>query len=154
VRDTWRYHAIVAAQREAVQAARDGIMAAGHDDLTRRARLAVLDHAWSDHLGLLTDLRESVHLRVMARMNPWLSFNADAEAAFVTLIAAARDEADDLLAAHPDAADLADLGLRRPSATWTYVLHDMTLGDDMDRAVRGLRRVLGLDREPDRPAGD
>jgi len=154
VRDTWRYHAIVAAQREAVQAAREAIIAAGDDDLPRRARLAVLDHAWSDHLGLLTDLRESVHLRVMARMNPWLSFNADAEAAFATLIADTQDEADSLLAAHPDAADLAGLGLRRPSATWTYVLHDMTLGDDMDRAVRGLRRVLGLGREPDRPAVD
>jgi preprotein translocase subunit SecA len=150
LQDTWRYHAVIAAQRAAVQAERDRILQRD-DDPWRRVRLAVLDRRWSDHLGFLTDLRESVHLRVLARMNPWLTFNHDAEAAFAGLLDEARDEADDLLSSHPDATTLADLGLRRPSATWTYVLHDMVLGDDADRLTRGLRR--GLDRLTGRDDG-
>ncbi len=139
LQDTWRYHAVIAAQRAAVQAERSQILQRD-DDLWRAVRLAVLDQAWSDHLGLLTDLRESVHLRVVARMNPWLTFNHDAEEAFATLLESARDEADRLVSGHADATSLADLGLRRPSATWTYVLHDMVLGDDVDRVTRALRR--------------
>ena len=73
-------------------------------------------------------------------MNPWLSFNHDAEEAFATLLESARDEADRLVTGHAGATSLADLGLRRPSATWTYVLHDMVLGDDVDRVTRALRR--------------
>ncbi len=142
LQETWRYHAVVAAQRAAVQAERSRILERD-DDLWRAVRLAVLDRAWSDHLGLLTDLRESVHLRVVARMNPWLSFNHDAEAAFTTLLDDARDEADRVVASSPGAGSLEDLGLRRPSATWTYLVHDMVLGDDVDRATRALRRRLG-----------
>ncbi len=143
LQQTWRYHAVVAAQRAAVQAERARILERD-DDLWRAVRLAVLDRAWSDHLGLLTDLRESVHLRVVARMNPWLTFNHDAEEAFAPLLDDARDEADRLVSSSPDATSLADLGLRRPSATWTYLVHDLVLGDDVDRATRALRR--GLDR--------
>jgi preprotein translocase subunit SecA len=148
LQDTWRYHAVVAAQRAAVQAERNRILTRD-DDLWRAVRLVVLDRAWSDHLALLTDLRESVHLRVLARMNPWLTFNHDAEEAFATLLDDAREAADHLMQSRPDAAGLDDLGLRRPSATWTYVLHDMVLGDDVDRAARALRR--GLDRMLGRP---
>jgi preprotein translocase subunit SecA len=143
LQETWRYHAVIAAQRAAVQAERARILERD-DDLWRAVRLAVLDRAWSDHLGLLTDLRESVHLRVVARMNPWLTFNHDAEEAFTTLRDDARDEADHLRSSNADATSLADLGLRRPSATWTYLVHDMVLGDDVDRVTRALRR--GLDR--------
>ncbi len=149
LQNTWRYNAVVAAQRAAVQQERSRIVARD-DDLWRRVRLAVLDRAWSDHLGLLTDLRETIHLRVLARMNPWLTFNHDAEEAFASLLDDARDEAERLLSENPDAADLADLGLRRPSATWTYVLQDMVLGDELDRITRALRR--GVDRLTGRDA--
>ncbi len=149
LQNTWRYNAVVAAQRAAVQKERSRIVARD-DDLWRRVRLAVLDRAWSDHLGLLTDLRETIHLRVLARMNPWLTFNHDAEEAFASLLDDARDEAERLLSENPDAADLADLGLHRPSATWTYVLQDMVLGDELDRITRALRR--GVDRLTGRDA--
>ncbi len=149
LQNTWRYNAVVAAQRAAVQQERSRIVARD-DDLWRRVRLAVLDRAWSDHLGLLTDLRETIHLRVLARMNPWLTFNHDAEEAFASLLDDARDEAERLLSENPDAADLADLGLHRPSATWTYVLQDMVLGDELDRITRALRR--GVDRLTGRDA--
>ena len=141
LQETWRYHAVVAAQRAAVQEERARILERD-DDLWRAVRLAVLDRAWSDHLGLLTDLRESVHLRVVARMNPWLTFNHDAEEAFAPVLDDARDEADRLVSSTPDATSLEDLGLRRPSATWTYLVHDLVLGDDVDRATRALRRRL------------
>jgi preprotein translocase subunit SecA len=148
VRSTWRYHAVVAGQRAEVQAARAVLLAEDDAtaDLVRRVRLAVLDRRWSDHLALLADLRETIHLRALARANPWLSFNADAERAFAPLLAEAADEAGSLLAEHPHATDLAGLGLRRPSATWIYVLDETALGDGLDRVVRRVR--TWLDRRP------
>lgn len=142
LRATWRYHAVVAAQRAQVQVARELILTTTGDDLARRVRLAVLDRHWSEHLALLADLRETIHLRAMARMNPWLSFNTDAEQHFGTLLANAEHEASRLLAQHPDARDLQDMGLHRPSSTWTYILSDMHFGNDLDRAVRTVRRAL------------
>lgn len=142
LRATWRYHAVVAAQRAEVQVARELILTIAGDELARRVRLAVLDRRWSEHLALLADLRETIHLRVMARMNPWLSFNADAEQYFGTLIANAEHEASRLLGEHPDARDLHDFGLHRPSSTWTYVLSDLHFGTDLDRAVRSVQRAL------------
>jgi hypothetical protein len=133
---------VVAAQRAQVQVARELILTTVGDDLARRVRLAVLDRCWSEHLALLADLRETIHLRAMARMNPWLSFNTDAEQHFGTLLADAEDEASRLLAQHPHARDLQDVGLHRPSSTWTYVLSDLHFGNDLDRAARSVQRAL------------
>jgi preprotein translocase subunit SecA len=141
LRSTWRYHAVVAAHRAVVQAARDRLLG-DEDDLARRTRLLVLDRAWSQHLATLADLRDGIHLRAMARMNPWLSFNDDAEQHFAPLLAAAEREAGELLGRHPGAASPADLGLHRPSATWSYVVCDTALGDDLERVVRTLRRAV------------
>ena len=136
---TWRYYAVIASHRSQFQAARESILANTENTLSRRVHLAALDRRWSNHLGLLSELREGIHLRVMARVNPWLSFNADAESDFATLVLDARTEADGLLATHLDARDPGDLGLRRPSATWTYLLADMHLGDETERVIRALR---------------
>jgi len=45
-----------------------------------------------------------------------------------------------------DGADLSAAGLKRPTATWTYLVQDNPFGTDIDRALRSvagaLRRLL------------
>ena len=45
-----------------------------------------------------------------------------------------------------DGADLSAAGLKRPTATWTYLVQDNPFGTDIDRALRSvagaMRRLL------------
>jgi preprotein translocase subunit SecA len=41
-----------------------------------------------------------------------------------------------------DGADLGAAGLRRPTATWTYLVQDNPFGTDLDRAMRSVARAL------------
>jgi preprotein translocase subunit SecA len=62
---------------------------------------------------------------VLGRLNPLDEFNRVAIQDFLTLGARARDAVREILDAAPANADsLADLGLRRPSSTWTYMVTD------------------------------
>ena len=45
-----------------------------------------------------------------------------------------------------DGADLGAAGLKRPSATWTYLVQDNPFGTDIDRALRSVGRLLGRPR--------
>ena len=39
-------------------------------------------------------------------------------------------------------ADLGAVGLKRPTATWTYLVQDNPFGTDIDRALRSVGRLL------------
>ena len=41
-----------------------------------------------------------------------------------------------------DGANLGALGLRRPTATWTYLVQDNPFGTDVERAMRSVIRAL------------
>ncbi|HET6191987.1 MAG TPA: hypothetical protein VFE59_33885, partial [Trebonia sp.] len=38
--------------------------------------------------------------------------------------------------------DLEAIGLKRPTATWTYLVHENPFGTDIDRALRSVARRL------------
>lgn len=145
---TWRYDAVTGKQRGEYLAARGALLDL-EESFERTVRLACLDDAWADHLAFLAHVRESVHLQMLGSTNPWLFFNMQAEGAFGDVVSGAQERAARLLEERPDAATLDQLGIPRPSSTWTYVLDDRALGDPFERAVRGLRRMLGRDgRDP------
>jgi preprotein translocase subunit SecA len=41
-----------------------------------------------------------------------------------------------------DGVDLEAIGLQRPTATWTYLVHENPFGTDIDRALRSVARRL------------
>jgi preprotein translocase subunit SecA len=111
--------------------------------LAREVVLYHLDLAWSDHLNLLAEAREGIHLRVLGRQNPLDEFNLLAADDFRRASDQAADAIRDTLdRAGPDAAVLADLGLRRPSSTWTYMIADNPFGSEADRVLATLGRVV------------
>ncbi|WP_093257017.1 accessory Sec system translocase SecA2 [Thermostaphylospora chromogena] len=121
---------------------------AGADVLGEAARQIVLfhiDRCWTDHLAFLTDLREGIHLRALGRMNPLDEFHRESVTAYRDLLqrieteaVAAFDEAD----ITADGLDLEAAGLKRPTATWTYMVQDNPFGSDWDRALKSLARKL------------
>ncbi|WP_395638043.1 accessory Sec system translocase SecA2 [Pseudolysinimonas sp.] len=166
-RSTWAFTRAIAWQREFVLRLRDDIAAtdvaaervreAAPDlsaplssvperalrDTLRRIALLSCDEQWTDHLGVLQELRDGIHLRALAGEDPLDAFHTLALAEFdgwearmyASVLAAVRAmSADDLRrGVLPET-------IRLPSATWTYMVSDNPLGDAMSRAARSRGR--------------
>ncbi|MFD0585180.1 accessory Sec system translocase SecA2 [Dactylosporangium darangshiense] len=173
-RTTRRYHTATDQHRQVVLDTRERLLTdptalehylahvwpAGSDQPHRwtrpgRRRLAVevalyhLDRAWTRHLNLLAEVREGIHLRVLGRQDPLDEFNLiatdDFRAVAEEATAATRRTLD---AASEDATTLADLGLRRPSSTWTYMVADNPFGSEADRFFAFIGEALRGGRPP------
>ncbi|WP_438940536.1 accessory Sec system translocase SecA2 [Jiangella anatolica] len=140
--NTQEYAVVPRRQRGHVLDRREELLAL--DEPERGVRLFFLDRAWADHLAHLAEVRDGTPLRSLSGKAPVVEFNAEAVSAFEPLLRRADDDADEFLAAHPDLTDAAELGLGRPSATWTYVIRDDPFGSPVERLLRGItQRVLG-----------
>jgi preprotein translocase subunit SecA len=103
----------------------------------RQITLHHLDQAWAEHLALVNDLREWVHLVGLGRQDPLVEFRNHITDAFRQL----REQIETRIAETfatveitPDGLNLDDAGLRGPSATWTYLIND--------RAMTELQQML------------
>ncbi|MEJ4103145.1 accessory Sec system translocase SecA2 [Corynebacterium bovis] len=153
---TWKYNKLIADQRAIVDDRRSTLLdtSAAWDDLSyhdvdkaaaltaegipedvlhqaaREIMLYHLDQEWSEHLAYLDDIRESIHLRAIARESPIDEFHRLSIAAFGELaeraVAKARETFSSVRITR-DGVDLDGLGLHRPSATWTYMVNDNPL---------------------------
>jgi hypothetical protein len=105
-----------------------------------------LDRAWAEHLAFLADLREGINLRALARGTvPLNEFNREATRAFRTLIEEAAARSAETFRTAPitaDGVDLEAIGLKRPTSTWTYLVHENPFGTDIDRALRSVARRI------------
>ena len=150
-RTLWRYAWPIEEQRQAVQARRQALLsgeeepalwrgsgprydalalAVGEDALRRAERdvtLHHLDRGWSEHLAFVAELREGIHLVRLGGDDPLHRFKVLASEAF-------RRMEDDVgrevvaalsrLEAHGGRLDPSGLGIKGPSATWTYLIND------------------------------
>lgn len=110
----------------------------------RDVLLFTLDDYWSDHLSFLSEARDGIHLRALAGDVPVDEFHKIALRRFDGFL----DRVFDAVAAFvgklgPDdiGCDLGELGLRRPSATWTYLITDDPFGGPGDRFARGMGKL-------------
>jgi preprotein translocase subunit SecA len=174
-RNTWRYNKLIEEQRRIVLDHREKVLTTGAAlttlgeacpgrlaelrgtldetvlaEAARQITLYHLDRAWAEHIADLADVREGIHLRALGRgLDPLDEFHKAAVGSFNKVL----DEADQLAAESfrtvpiTDAgADLGAAGLKRPSATWTYLVQDNPFGTDIDRALRSVGRMLGRPR--------
>ncbi|MBV7295514.1 accessory Sec system translocase SecA2 [Corynebacterium sp. TAE3-ERU12] len=115
------------------EAARQMAEVAGEDTAraaARRIMLHYLDEGWSRHLADLDDLRESVHLRALAKESPIDEFHRAAIAAFKGLAAGAVSDAARTfrsVTVTDQGVDFEAEGLGRPTSTWTYMVNDNPL---------------------------
>ena len=170
-RNTWRYNNLIEIQRQAVLEQRDRVLgtdaalralarrspdrakdleAIAPDEVlveaARQITLWHLDRAWADHLTYLADLREGIHLRALGHgLNPLSEFHKEAVRAFSSLLADVEERSVESFETVPITADGADLnaaGLKRPTATWTYLVQDNPFGTDIDRALRSVAHAM------------
>lgn len=166
---TWKYNKLLANQRDIIDKRRAELLDTDRawqeifersaratlldkelprDTLVRAAREIMLYHldlGWSDHLALMDDVRESIHLRAIARETPIDEFHRIAVREFKELAQRAVDNAVDTFNEVPidaDGAHLEEQGLARPSATWTYMVSDNPLAGSGNSLLRGIGNIF------------
>lgn len=123
------------------------------DQAARAVTVFYLDERWTDHLAVLQEVRDGIYLRALARQRPSEEFRRIALREFPGFFdTVERDAAAFFAGLAPDdvGRPLEDLGLVRPSSTWTYMITDNPFGDSGDRVARkyGQRwrsTVLGIE---------
>jgi preprotein translocase subunit SecA len=151
-RTLWRYSAMVEEQRAQVCARREELLhdvfeptacaeaapdhhaallrAAGAREVARaenRLTMLVLDRRWSDHLRLIEDIREGIHLQRYGGRDPLTEFQRQIIDAYAGMMEDLRAEVVDRfrsLRAEDGRIDLDQIGLRGPASTWTYLVND------------------------------
>jgi preprotein translocase subunit SecA len=120
--------------RPAPKLLKEGEARFGREVFARLARSAALFHidgVWSDHLAWLADLRESIHLVVLARKEPLQEFQKAATEAFLGLEKRITQDVKKTLRAFIEREGPVDPekeGLKGPSSTWTYLVNEDQLG--------------------------
>ncbi|MFB9905508.1 accessory Sec system translocase SecA2 [Allokutzneria oryzae] len=169
-RNTWRYHQLIEHQRALLKQYREQVLTTdvALEELeksapdrvaelresvseevlaavARQIELHHIDRRWAEHLAFLTDLREGIHLHALARQNPLDEFHRAAVPAFNRLRSEVRERTAETLEkaeVTEDGIDLGASGLRKPSSTWTYVVHDNPFGDEAQRAIGSVVAML------------
>jgi preprotein translocase subunit SecA len=155
-RNTWRYSVVIEQQRKALAERRERVLTTDvtaemlaeyfpekceqmdPELLSRVSRTIALyhiDRLWAEHLAMLSEVREGVHLRSLARVDPLDEFHRSAVPAFNELIPEIERrtvETFESLAIDEDWQP-EQAKLIRPSATWTYLVHDAPFGSEMER---------------------
>src|SRR5690606_11098555 len=172
-RNTWRYNQIIDVQRSVVLEQRRAVLhedlgsrqlavdcpetyqrlveEVGEEEVARAARLVTLyhlDRGWADHNAFLADLREGIHLRFLGRRDPLDEFNRDAVPAFKGFLDEARARAAEMfekLEVVDGRLDVAAAGVKRPSTTWTYMVHDQPFSTDLENIVGRVKNRMGRD---------
>ena len=161
--NTWRYNQLTAQQRAILVDRRDTLLRTSTareelqerspkryeqivesvseerlDEICRLIMLYHLDRGWADHLAYLADIRESISLRALGNQSPLDEFHRMAVDAFASLAADAIEAAQQTF----DTANIVggetglDLTrLARPTSTWTYMIHDDPLADNVMSAL-------------------
>ncbi|WP_158885567.1 accessory Sec system translocase SecA2 [Amycolatopsis anabasis] len=111
----------------------------------REIMLYHLDQLWSDHLAFLTDVRESIHLRALARETPLDEFHRTAIPEFHKIIPTIEERSVKTFTEAEigeDGIDLAASGVRRPNSTWTYLVHDNPFDSDFEQTLKKVRSMI------------
>lgn len=169
-RNTWRYNVVIEQQRKALAERRERLLTTDvaadllrsrfperatdlSDALLSRVARSIalyhLDRLWAEHLAELSEVREGVHLRALGRLDPLDEFHRAAVPAFTALI----PEIETRTVATFSESDIDDdwrpdeSALVRPTATWTYLVHDNPFGSELDRLIAAVgRRLIGQGR--------
>ncbi len=177
-RTLWRYASFIEHQRQAVQRRRqailkdevpldlltthakeryDELLAAGvcHEVLRRvekQITLFGIDACWADYLTRVADIRENIHLVVLANQSPLDEFHKRVGREYAEMLERIDHQIIRTFRSAEITASGIDLdkeGLRGPSSTWTYLINDNPFGDVLQRLFRGLVRTVVEDSARD-----
>ena len=102
-------------------------------DLIAKIRETALFHYdifWTDHLDYMQQIREGIHLLRLGGQNPLREFHKKANTSFEEMCLKIDSEGQRnvrYILEHPTVT-LSELGIKKPSSTWTYMISDNPFG--------------------------
>jgi preprotein translocase subunit SecA len=106
------------------------------DEIPREAERAItlghIDAAWAEHLALVAEIREGIHLVGLGRQDPLYEFTKRIAEAFMKLHLTIENRIVETFATAKiteEGIDIDRAGLRAPSSTWTYLINDQALSE-------------------------
>ncbi|MEQ4306133.1 accessory Sec system translocase SecA2 [Plantactinospora sp. B6F1] len=164
-RNTWRYSVVIEQQRKALAERRERLLTTEvaaqmlterfpdrakemDEDLLSKVGRSIalyhLDRLWAQHLAELSEVREGVHLRALGRLDPLDEFHRSAVPAFNALVPEIETRTVETFEENEFDEDWepGEGELVRPSATWTYLVHDNPFGSELDRLIAAVGRRL------------
>ena len=99
--------------------------------LEKQIQFIQIDRCWADHLSLIQDLRESIHLVSIGGKTPLDEFMRQATSAYLGLQNRIKKEILRFfykLSLDLDHIDFDSEALKGPSSTWTYLINDEQIG--------------------------
>lgn len=89
------------------------------------------DRSWAAHLDQLWELRENIHLVRLGGQNPLREFRTKADEYFQSMQQQLEAELNTKAAYLAGGGSLAELGVERPSATWSYVVNEAPFSNQL-----------------------
>jgi len=113
-------------------------------DLERRLKLHTIDQCWADHLAIVAEIRDGIHLAAIGGLSPLEEFQKRVAQSFEHT----RHSVDDRMIEHftalqvtADGIDLDAVGLRGPASTWTYLVQEDVFEDPVAAALVSQRHI-------------
>ncbi len=119
------------------------VAAAGAVAVAEAERLVTLFHidvCWAEHLDELADMREGVHLMRLGRRDPLGHYQQHITEEFLRLRERIAERVLGTMTAiqiTEESIDLAAIGLKGPSSTWTYLINDDPFRGALQNALGG-----------------
>ncbi|PYR36054.1 MAG: hypothetical protein DMF90_11480 [Acidobacteria bacterium] len=110
----------------------------------RRVTLLEMDRTWREHLALVAELRDGIHLVALGGRDPLTHFTSETERAFSRLDDAVSEavlRALDHVRVGGRGLDISDVELKGPTSTWTYLVNDDPFRNQIGRLLTGPGRV-------------
>lgn len=152
----WKYSILVEKQRKIIQERRQEILYDGSDlgfldektperyselkslmgkdriqNIEKTITLFQIDRCWAEHLAMIADVREGIHLASVGGKSPVQEFHKIVDAEFHRLEQKIDDTLIETFLSLPlseNGIDLDKQGIRGPSSTWTYLITDNQFG--------------------------
>ena len=110
----------------------------------RAVTLSAIDRAWRDHLALVADIREGIHLVALGGGDPLTRFSVEVVQAFDRL----EQGIDEAVLGALDRAEAGAVGLglaeadaKAPASTWTYIVNDDPFKNQIGQMLTGPGRT-------------
>jgi preprotein translocase subunit SecA len=116
----------------------------GAVDLERRLKLHAIDQCWADHLAMVADIRDEIHLVAIGGLSPLDEFHSRVVQSFEHTrhsVEARIIERFMALQVTADGVNLEAMGLRGPSSTWTYLVQDDVFKDPIAATLISQRHI-------------
>ena len=97
------------------------------EKICRMIMLFQLDEMWANYLAEVADVREGIHLNRLGGRDPYIEFQKIAVNMFDDMLVQLDRQLAELfdeIAARDEPVDLTSMGIKAPSATWTYLIND------------------------------